>query len=102
VDQPVKLLLTWDISPDHEQDYFEFVLGEFVPGIQRLGLQPSEAWVTVYGEYPQIQVGLLAASLEIARRAISSDGWRDLHDKLYAFVKNYSCKVVPVRGGFQF
>jgi hypothetical protein len=102
VDQPVKLLLTWDISPDHEQDYFEFVLGEFVPGIQRLGLQPSEAWVTVYGEYPQIQVGLLAASLEIASRAIGSDGWRDLHDKLYAFVRNYSCKVVPARGGFQF
>jgi hypothetical protein len=102
LDTPVKLLLTWDIAPDHEQDYFEFVLGEFVPGIQRLGLQPSEAWATIYGEYPQIQVGMLAPSLDTAQHAINSDGWRDLHDKLFAFVQNYNCKIVPARGGFQF
>jgi hypothetical protein len=102
LEDPVKLLLTWDISPEHEQDYFEFVLGEFVPGIQRLGLQPSDAWATIYGEYPQIQVNILATSFDTARRAINSDGWRDLHDKLFALVQNYTCKIVPARGGFQF
>lgn len=99
---PVKLLMTWDIVPEHEQDYFEFVLSEFVPGLQRLGLQPAEAWATIYGNYPQIQVGVLAPSLENARRTLDSDGWRDLHDKLFAFVRNYACKIVPARGGFQF
>ena len=24
--ETVKLLLSWDIKPDHEQDYFEFVV----------------------------------------------------------------------------
>jgi hypothetical protein len=98
----VKLLMTWDIAPEHEQDYFEFVLNEFVPGLQRLGLQPSEAWATAYGNYPQIQVGVLASSLENAHRTLNSDGWRDLQDKLFAFVHNYGCKIVPARGGFQF
>jgi hypothetical protein len=102
LDAPVKLLLTWDISPEHEQDYFEFILGEFVPGIQRLGLQPSDAWATVWGEYPQIQVSVLAASLDAARSTIASEGWTDLHDKLAAFVRNYACKIVPARGSFQF
>lgn len=102
MDNPVKLLLTWDIAPEHEQDYFEFILGEFVPGLQRLGLQPADAWATVYGDYPQIQVGILATSIENARRVQDSDGWRDLHDKLFAFVRNYTCKIVPARGGFQF
>jgi hypothetical protein len=102
LDAPVKILLTWDIAPDHEQDYFEFVLGEYVPGIQRLGLQPSEAWVTVYGEYPQVQVGVLASSFEDAQKSINSQEWHNLHDKLFALVRNYACKIVPARGGFQF
>ena len=57
---PVKVIMTWDIAAEHEQEYFEFVIGEWVPGVQRLGFQPIDAWATVFGAYPQIQVGLLA------------------------------------------
>ena len=99
---PVKLLMTWDISPEHEQDYFEFVIGEFVPGIQRLGLQPVEAWATIFGDYPQILVAMLAETLEGARLVMHSDGWNELQDKLFALVRNFDYKIVPARGGFQF
>ena len=98
----VKLLMTWDIAPDHEQEYFEFVLGEFIPGVQRLGLQPVEAWATMYGDYPQIQVGMLAEDLAGAQRILRSDGWSLLQDKLFALVKDFSFKIVPARNGFQF
>jgi len=98
----VKLLMTWDIAPDHEQDYFEFVVSEFIPGVQRLGLQPSDAWATVWGNGPQIQVSMLADDLAVAQRAMRSDGWGVLLDKLLALVENYSYKVIPARGGFQF
>jgi len=99
---PVKLLMTWDISPEHEQDYFEFVIGEFVPGIQRLGLQPVEAWATIFGDYPQIQVAMLAETLDGARLVMHSNGWNELSDKLFALVRNFEYKIVPARGGFQF
>jgi hypothetical protein len=98
----VKLLMTWDIAPDHEQDYFEFVINEFVPGVQRMGLQPAEAWATVFGEYPQIQVGILAEDLQDVQRALNSHNWTQLQDKLFALVKNFSYKVIPARSGFQF
>jgi hypothetical protein len=98
----VKLLLTWDIATDHEQDYFEFVINEFVPGVQRLGLQPAEAWVTVFGDYPQIQVGILAEDLSIVQRALNSESWTQLTDKLFALVKNFSYKIIPARNTFQF
>jgi hypothetical protein len=94
--------MTWDIAPEHEQEYFEFVIGEFVPGVQRLGFQPTEAWATLYGRYPQIQVALLAETAPQARRLLDSEDWSLLQDRLFTFVKNYSCKVVPARGGFQF
>jgi len=98
----VKLVMTWDIAPDHEQDYYEFVINEFVPGVQRLGLQPAEAWVTVFGDYPQIQVGILADDLPGVQRALNSDSWTQLQDKLFALVQNFSYKVIPARNGFQF
>jgi len=99
---PVKVIMTWDIAAERDQEYFEFVIGEFIPGIQRMGLQPAEAWATLYGEYPQIQVGLLARDAPQARAFLSSGDWAVLQDRLFAFVKNYSHKVVPARNGFQF
>jgi len=98
----VKVIMTWDISADRDQEYFEFVIGEFVPGVQRLGLQPAEAWATIYGSYPQIQVGLLATDLPQTRRIRASADCALLQERLFGYVDNYSCKIVPVRTGFQF
>jgi hypothetical protein len=95
-------MMTWDIAPEHEQDYFEFVIGEFIPGVQRLGFQPVEAWATIYGDYPQIQVGILAEDLPGVQQILRSEGWIQMQDKLLALVKNFSYKVVPARNGFQF
>ncbi|MCL4275122.1 MAG: hypothetical protein QY328_08130 [Anaerolineales bacterium] len=98
----VKVIMTWDIAAERDQEYFEFIIGEFVPGVQRLGLQPAEAWATLYGSYPQIQVGLLAADVAQARRILTSPDWTILQDRLFGYVKNYSHKIVPDRKGFQF
>lgn len=98
----VKVLMTWDIAADRDQEYFEFIIGEFIPGVQRLGLQPAEAWATIYGTYPQIQVGLLANDESQARRVLDSGDWSLLQDKLFSYVRNFSYKVVPAKPGFQF
>ena len=98
----VKVLMTWDIAPERDQEYFEFVIGEFVPGMQRLGLQPIEAWATIYGEYPQIQVGLLADNAQRAHLALSTPEWDQLQEQLFGYVSNFSYKVIPARKGFQF
>jgi len=94
--------MTWDIAAERDQEYFEFVIGEFIPGVQRLGLQPAEAWATLYGSYPQIQVGLVAADADQAHRILKSEDWIQLQERLFGYVKNFSYKVVPARGGFQF
>jgi hypothetical protein len=98
----VKVLMTWDISPEHEQEYFEFVIGEWIPGIQRLGLEPVEAWATIYGNYPQIQVAMLAPDLPDAQRVLASTDWTTLRSKLFNYVRNYNFKVVDAKSGFQF
>ena len=102
-DKPsIAVLPFQNMSGDHEQEYFEFVIGEWVPGVQRLGFQPIDAWATVFGAYPQIQVGLLADNAPKARELMGSRDWDALEERLLGFVKNYSYKVVSARNGFQF
>ncbi len=99
----VKLLMQWDIKPEHEQDYFEFVVREWVPGITRLGLEPTGAWYTAYSatERSQILTEGIAEDLETMREILESTDWQQLHEKLMEYVHNYEQKVVRVTGGFQ-
>jgi hypothetical protein len=97
----VKLLMTWDIRPGREQEYFEFVVREFMPGIQRIGLKPSEAWVTTYGDQPQIMTGMLADSSEEMQVALDSEEWVTLRGQLLEYVINLESKVIEAKGGFQ-
>ncbi len=99
----VKLLMTWDIRPGREQDYFEFVVREFMPGLQRLGLEPSDAWYTMYGteRHPQIMAGVLAPTHKDLTRILDSAPWHTLMDNLNEYVEHFQYKVVPAKRGFQ-
>jgi len=97
----VKLLLKWDIKSGQEQPYFEFVMQEFAPGLMRLGLQPTEAWYTVYGSGPQILTGAVSNDLPTIRQILAGDDWRQLRDRLLQYVSNFSQKVVEANGRFQ-
>ena len=66
----VKLLMSWDIKSGLESTYFDFVVNEFAPGLLRLGVQPTEAWYTVYGSGPQILTGGVAKDLETMTRIL--------------------------------
>jgi hypothetical protein len=97
----VKLLMTWDMVPGQEQDYFEFLVREFVPGLQRLGVQPLEAWYTTYGEGPQMLAAFIAEDQDVMNTALETDDWASLQDQLFNFVTNFESKVVRASGGFQ-
>jgi hypothetical protein len=97
----VKLLMSWDIKTGHEQSYFEFVMQEFAPGLMRLGLQPNEAWYTVFGQGPQILTGAVTSDIETMRRILEGDEWKQLRERLLDHVHNYSQKVIPSSGRFQ-
>jgi hypothetical protein len=98
----VKVIMTWDIIPGQEQEYFEFVVRRFMPGVQKLGMALSDAWVTIYGEHPQILVGAVVPGLEKAEKIVSSDEWYRLNKRLLDYVENYELKVAPLEGAFQF
>jgi hypothetical protein len=93
--------MSWDIKSGREQPYFEFVVREFAPGLMRLGLQPTEAWYTVYGDGPQILTGAVAEDIDTMRRILAGDEWTQLREKLLEYVSNFGQKVVTASGRFQ-
>lgn len=96
-----KLLLSWDIKPSHDQEYFEFMVREFAPRITSLGLTPTEAWFSVYGEGPQIIVEGVTEDIDTMRKLLDSAEWLALHKRLMEFVDDYKQKVVAGRPDLQ-
>lgn len=98
----VKVILTWNIRQGREQEYFGFVVGEYLPQLNRLGLELTDAWATIYGDDPQILVGALMPDLEHARTMMNSETWHTLNAQLEEYVSDFKVKVVNPKGAFQF
>ncbi len=101
--QRYKLILTYDIEGDVQDNYFQFMLGEMVPAVQAQGLQMSGAWHTAYGEYPLRLVEFIAEDQEAIEALLDTPLWSDMERRLRGFVTNYSKKIVRLRDDqFQF
>lgn len=97
----VKILMSWDIKPGSESEYFEFIVREFAPGVMKLGVQPTEAWYTVFGDGPQILTGMVAEDLSTMQTVLTSNDWQKLQTKLFDYVNNFQYKIVRATGRFQ-
>jgi hypothetical protein len=99
--EQVKLLLAYDIKAGHENAYRRFVLEEFLPKAQELGLTPTDAWHTAYGAYPARLIGFVADDLQSVHRAMDTDEWRSMMKRLEGYTGAVSRRVVRFKGGFQ-
>ncbi|GJM40494.1 MAG: hypothetical protein DHS20C20_07760 [Ardenticatenaceae bacterium] len=96
-----KIVLRWDVLPETESEYFEFLVHEFIPGLNKLGIDDIQVWYTQYGDCEQKMASGITNSTEKMQSALSNPGWGQLNDKLQGFVENFSQKVIPATGGFQ-
>ena len=97
----LKLLLTYDVIQERQQDYYQFVMGRYLPALQSMGFQMSEAWHTAYGDSPGRLIGFVCRDEETMHELLESDLWLSLNDELESFVSSFDYKFVPYKGGFQ-
>lgn len=101
MDGKVKLMMTWDILPGKEEEYFEFHVRKFVPSLEEMGLVLHEAWLTQYGDHPRLMVEAVVKDLSKAQHVLDSQEWDTLGMELYDLVENFDYKVVPNRTRWQ-
>jgi hypothetical protein len=97
-----KLLMQYDIVLETHDDYYRFVVGEFVPSLQKLGLYMLQAYHTAYGNYPVRQIEFVAEDINTIHEALASDAWERLMKRLNVYTTNYQQKIVHFRDAFQF
>lgn len=97
----LKLLLSYDVSAENVNEYRQFVLQKYVPAMQMMGFQISEAWHTAYGNVPNRLLGFVCQDRATVDQLIINDEWQSLNHELEELVSEFSYKVVPYRGVFQ-
>lgn len=96
-----KLIMQWDVRPETESEYFEFLVHELIPAMNNMGIGEIQVWYTAYGEVEQKMAEGVAASTEDMLRALRTEEWEHLTEKLQTYVNNYRQKVIPATRGFQ-
>ena len=103
MDEPngLKLLLSYHVGQENQQEYYKFVMGQYLPTLQTMGFQMSEAWHTAYGDAPNRLIGLVCNDEDNMNALLSSAEWESLNEKLEEYVSDLDYKFIPYRGGFQ-
>lgn len=97
----IKLLMRWDIQPEKESEYFEFLVHEFIPALNRLGVEDILVWYTAYGDCEQKLAEGIVPSEEKMREILESEEWIIVTDKLQSYVVDYDLKAIEANKGFQ-
>ena len=97
-----KLLLSYNIRLQHQENYMRFVINEFIPALENLGLSNIGVWHTAYGDYPDRLLVFGAKDSAAMSRAVASPIFADIEGKLKTFVTDYNRRVVPFDERFQF
>ena len=82
-----------------KRQYTDFVTGDLVPTLEKLGLQVTAGWRVVVGSGPHILAECSAATLVDIARAIDSDEYRRVMLKLKGtYVKDYHSRILAPTG----
>lgn len=98
---PTKLLMRWDVRPEKESEYFEYLVHEFIPGLSKLGIDEIQVWYTAYGDCEQKLAEGITETVEKMQTILDGDGWQALLDKLEEFVVDFDFKMIAATKGFQ-
>jgi hypothetical protein len=98
----LKMLLTYNILPEGQENYMRFVLNEFIPTLHSIGLANQGVWHTAWGAYPIRLLVFVSENAGAMTRAVESDAFEQMEEKLKGLVSEYHRRIVTFDPGFQF
>ena len=94
------LLLTWDIQTEAEREYINFVLGEYIPTLERLGLTLRDALFKIAGEGAQVFAFAQTSDAAVIERALKSAEFQAVERRLLTYVGNFKRQKVTLPQNF--
>ena len=84
---PVKLNQYWTIISERREEYGKFIIKEFIPGINSLGIHVVAGWSVLVGSYSEMLVESMSNDLELIEKALKNPKFKELRDNLLLYVK---------------
>lgn len=97
-----RLLIWYDIRADKYEQYYRYMVSEFVPAVREIGLHMYFVWQIRYGDYPARQLEFVIQDVDTLRTALSSNVWLRAEDRLKSYTANYGRKIINFENRFQF
>ena len=95
---PVKFNQYWTVDFDKTAEYEKFIIRNYIPGINKLGIHIVAGWTVLIGGYSENILEGISNDLELLERALRDRKYRDLNDELQNYIKKYKTKVLVSTG----
>ncbi len=95
---PVKFNQYWNVIPNRTKDYKKFIIRDFIPGLNRLGIQIVAGWSVIIGAYSEIMLEGVSNDLDLLERALKQSKYKKLNEDLLTYVKGYKTKILIPSG----
>jgi hypothetical protein len=96
-----KIHIAFNIHRGQVEEYYRFVLGEYLPTLQGMGLRLLFVWQIEYGNYPERLLEFACADEETLNSIFSSARWNRLEERLKSYTTDYSRKLLYFADRFQ-
>lgn len=80
----------WDIQPERDREYFEFITSEYLSSMARAGINLTDGWLKIAGEGSQVIALGESESYPAAVKAMDSAEFHAIEERLLNYVENYS------------
>jgi hypothetical protein len=94
----VKLNHYYSINPIKSKEYKKFIVGKFIPGVNKLGMHTVAVWSVMVGAYSEIVFESITNDLELLEKAMRNPEYRILKSGLFKYIRNYQTKVLVDTG----
>ena len=95
---PVKFNQYWTVIPDRIKDYEKYIIKDYIPGLNRLGIQIVAGWSVIIGAYSEIMLEGVSNDLDFLEQALNQSKYKKLNENLLSYVKGYKTKILIPTG----
>ncbi len=95
---PVKFIEYWDLQPHVEEQYAKYIVKDWIPGMNQLGITILAIWNVLIGQGPQFISEGIADDLQQVEKALRDERHSNLNEGLFHWVEAYKSRVMVPTG----
>ncbi len=99
---PVKFNQYWTIIPDRAKSYEKFIIKDYIPGLNSMGIQIVAGWSVIIGAYAEIILEGVSNDLDLLEQALKQTKYKKLYDNLLSYIRGYKTKILVPTGRTDF